>query len=312
MTTPLLDFKRFPNRRGMGSPLDHTLDAVLTGSSMDESVTVRWARHLHVAAKDILLFPTATEARSAAAHALLAPGDVVLVAGPLPSVWLATVLGAGARYLDVGRRFDGPAPTGGLSRPAAERAAAAHPESIAIVETLTWSGADDVVAIAGLPLRAVIVDATRTDACLGPRLGFGRTAFTLVALRDPDSPSEPVIYALVAPEHHGSVLQSVVGPMTLPSLLADRAMAVLHGLARQPDWTVTMRARLEVRHAQWCEALAGRPGVQLLGRSGLEAAALCLGDDGAQIADDILLDFPSVCAWPMRPMRGLLTADLLR
>ncbi len=312
MTTPLLDFTRFPGRRWSADLVGMVRDVQPQSAQLTTAVLARWSHHLRARPGDLLLFATAQEAMRAAIHALVVPTDVVLVARPLPPDWLSAVLLAGARFLDVGRRFDGPLPTGGLNRPAAERAAAAHPGAVAIAELATWSGANDVQAAAGLPLRALIVDARRTASCLGPQLPAERAVLTLVALRDPDRPSDPVLYALVAPDQQGEGLRAATGPTALPELQAAHALAVLDGLQRQPTWPTALNARLAARYAQLQQALAGRPGVQLLGLTGLEAAALCWADDGKAIAAALAVEFPTLAAWPMSEMRGLLTVDLLR
>ncbi len=312
MTTPLTDFTRFPGRRWANSVAARMPPKLAADTRMAMAVAARWSHHLRARPEDIVLFATAQDAMRAAVHALLAPDDVALLALPLAPEWLTAVLCAGARYVDVGRRFDGPTPTGAWNRNAAERAAAAHPDAVALVESLSWSGSDDAAAIAGLPLRAVIADARRVQSPLGPVLLPDRPTLTLVALRDPDCPSEPVLHALVAPDGQGRALGIAIGPTSVPDLLADHAFAVLDGVERWPDWQAQLVPRLEARYGQWLAALAGRPGVQILGRSGVEAAALCLSDDADVIAAAIADAFPAVRAWPMTPMRALLTLDLLR
>ncbi len=302
-----LDSKRFPSRQNR-KPI---LPRAPFGLRMEWSVLVRWARHLNIHPNDLFLFATAQEAMNAAVRAVMAPTDVALVARPMDEDWLTAVLAIGARYVDVGRRFDGPTPVGGWHRPAAERAAAAHDEAIAIVESPIWSGADDVEAIAGLPLRAVVIDARRTEDCWGAQVPAARKSLTLIALRDPDQPCEPLVCGLVVPTLSGVGLRVAVGPTRLPRVIADRATAVLHSLALQPDWPAPMLAQLQVRYAAWHAAMVDRPGVQVLGRCGLEAAALCHAGDGPQIADAIATDFPSIRASRVAGMRGLLTVDLL-
>jgi hypothetical protein len=311
MTTPLADFVRFPGRRWA-----HAITAQMTPAGgapvrLEMAVRVRWSHHIRVMPDAIMLFATAEEAARAAVQALLVPSDVALVAQPLPHHWVGAVLHAGARYVDVGRRFDGPLPTGAWHRQAAERAVQAHPEAVAIVEAPAWSGADDTQLALDLPVRATIVDATRSANCLGPALTAGRGTFTLVALRDPDNPVAPVLYGLVGAADAELEARIAIGPTAVPEPLAERAFAVLDGLARHPEWPAASAARLAVRYAEWTSALAGRPGVVPLGQAGLEAAALCLGDDSAVIARDLTLAFPGVQAWNMAPMRGLLTVHLL-
>ncbi len=312
MTTPLLDFKRFPGRRwslGFSAEMRETLERI---PDMATAVRARWAQHVRARTDDILLFATAEDAMRAAVHALLAPNDVVLLARPLPPDWIACVLQAGARYVDVGRRYDGFAQTGGWNVAAAQRAAAAHPEAVAIAETCTWGGADDAAVAAALPLRAFIKDARNTLHCLGPVLGLERATVTLVALRDPDAPSPAVLYALIAPDQHGAALRAAVGPTAVPAVLAEHAFAVLEGVDRDPTWADRAIARITERNAAWRTALAGRPGVEVLPPAGTEAAALCLGGDGDAIAADLVGQFLTVRAWPTSAMRALLTADLAR
>ena len=312
MTTPLIDLTRFPGR-GWYAGIAEQIRAAPAGSSLlNTSVLARWAQHLRARPADILLLATAQEAIRVAIQALVVPSDVVLLARPLPPEWLMAVLHAGARYLDVGRRFDGPTPTGGLNHAAAHRAALAHPQAIAIAELATWSGANDAALAADLPIRGVIVDARRHADCLGPQLPGARAPLTLVALRDPDRPSEPVLYALLVPDQQGEALLIASGPTALPEIQAEHAFAVLDGLQRQPTWPTAMQARLATRYAQFQQAVANRPGVVLLGQTGLEAAALCLADDGEEIAQALAGEFPAAVAWPMTDMRGLLTVDLLR
>jgi hypothetical protein len=137
-----------------------------------------------------------------------------------------------------------------------------------------------------------------------------RAALTLVALRDPDAPSPPVVYALVAPDGEGSALRAAIGPTAIPQSTAERAFAVLEGVARTPSWLEASASRMADRYAAWQAALAGRPGVEVIGRAGTEAAALCLGGDGDAIAAELVHTFVSVRAWPASSMRSLLTVDL--
>ena len=311
MTTPLIDLARFPGRRWANATAQRLGPRLMAQARLEMVVRVRWARHLRVPPDEMLLFATAEEAARAAVQALATPADVVLLAQPLPYRWVGAVLHSGARYVDVGRRFDGPLPTGGWNRSAAERAASAHPTAVAVVESPAWGGTDDAATAADLPLRALIVDATRSAQCLGLELARQRAALTLVALRDPDHPTEPVVYALVGPDGEELALRVGVGPTGLPNVVAEHALAVLDGLLLLPAWPAAMAARADARFAEWLAALAGRPGVVALGRSGLEAAALCLGDDAEQVARALLPTFASVQAWPMTPMRALLTVDLL-
>ena len=311
MTSPLADFSRFPGRRWAHAIATQMTPAAGAPVRLEMAVRVRWSHHVRVVPDAIMLFATAEEAARAAIQALFVPNDVALVAQPMPPHWVGAVLHSGARYVDVGRRFDGPLPTGAWHRQAAERAALAHPEAVAIVEAPAWSGADDSQLALQLPVRATIVDATRSAHCLGPALTAQRGTFTLVALRDPDDPVTPVLYGLVGAADADLEARVAIGPTAVPALLAERAFAILDGLARHPDWPAATATRLEARYAEWRRALAGRPGVVDLGQAGLEASALCLGDDGAAIARELTLNFPGVQAWPMAPMRGLLTVHLL-
>ena len=312
MQTPLLDFIRFPGRRWSASFMSQVTSHLATETTLEAAVLARWSRHLNVPPNDMLLFATAEEAMRAAVHALVATHDVVLLARPLPPAWIAAVLQTGARYVDVGRRFDGPSAIGGWNADAAVRAAAAHPEAVAIAETASWTGAPDAATAGALPLRATIADARRTAACLGPVLTSERATLTLVALRDPDDPVTPVVHALIAPEGQGVALRVAVGPTALPQAVAERAFAVLDGLGRNPDWQHASEVRLRACGQAWHAALEGRPGVIAFAPVGLEAAALCLADDGEQIAAELVADFLTVRAWPMTPMRAILTVDLLR
>lgn len=312
MTQPLLDLNRLASVDRYVKLSDQSHAGVPVEAELERAVRARWAQHLGVHANDILLFDTAQLAQFTAVRVLLKPGEVALLARPLRQDWLAAIAHGDAIYVDVGRRYDGPGVAGRWHETTAQRAALAHPDAVAIVDTPAWGGADDSAAIVDLPLRCAIVDAGRCDDCLGPRLAPDRRALTVVCLRDPDSPSAAVLHGLVAPEGEGTTLRLLGGLAGASSLLAERAYAVLVGAEQQPAWRKSYWPRLEARYAEWCAALAERPGVQVLGRAGLEASAICWSGDSAAVAESIAGAFPFVSAWVGSGMRGLISVDLLR
>ena len=87
MTSPWLDVQRFPGRRHLAAvarhhaPLDR--DEVLAVGDLGHEVQRRWAAWLGVARTDLLLAGSDAEAVRLVLQALLAPGDVLLLAEPV-------------------------------------------------------------------------------------------------------------------------------------------------------------------------------------------------------------------------------------
>ena len=287
-----------------------------TLAALETAVLARWAQHLRVPPNDLLLMASGTEAVRTAAHALLAPADVALLAQPIAPEWVNVVLSTGAAYIDVGRTFAtlGPANAcpGGWHRLAAERCAREHPGAVAILEQPAWTGADDGALAATLGVRAAIVDARRGGGCRGEPLPELRAALTIVALRDPDAASaQPVLCALVARSGEGRALRAAVGAAEVPLPALRHALAVLDGLGRDGGWEQALWQRTAARYAEWTRLLADRPGVLIFAPAGVEAAALCQAGDGVAVVEDLASVFPAALAWPVTPMHGLITTPLI-
>lgn len=309
----LLDIARFPGRRWVQT-LATSGQLTSDVNTLEATVRIRWARLLHVHPRDLVLFATGTEALRAAVYALLAPGDVALLAQPVPMDAVHAVLAAGARYVDVGRTFFADAAAGSWHGDAAERACAAHPDAVAYLQAPAWTGADDPAHARDLPLRARIVDARNQPACSGPRFAdpVDRAAdpltLTVVTLRDPDWPRDPPLAALIAPPELGPVLRAIVGPVHVPPVLIDRAFALLDGFATQPEWPARLLPFLHNRHQRWSTLLAGHAGVQPLPFAGLQAAALCLQGNPEALLPLLMPEFPATLA--IASPRPLLVTDL--
>ncbi|MBM4343616.1 MAG: hypothetical protein FJ100_09595, partial [Deltaproteobacteria bacterium] len=247
---PWLDAARFGARRQLPSLARESAPAEATtplGAGLDRQVAAVWAQQMQwpggsaVAADELVLCGSGREALGLALGGLLIPGDTVLVARPAAVDALATVLGRGARYVDVGRLHDG-----AVDAAAAARAAGRHPDAVAWMEAPGLLAEDDAPAWAGVAVRARIADLRHA----GWPTALPEADAVLLALRDPDAPGTPVLWAVAARGGAAGLLGAIGGAGDLPAGTLSRSAAVLRGWAVDPGWVAAVlrhcaeRARL--------------------------------------------------------------------
>lgn len=318
-----LDLGRFASRRWLDGTRRQHPTAHADGGRGDlvAQVRSRWAARLGVASTDLLVCPTDVDAYRLVLGALLAPTDVVLVAEPAPPAALTAILGLGGRYLDVGRRADGRIAGG-----AVDRALLAWPEAVAVVEAPSLFGTDDRQWVADPPQpaaapaggvasapRALVVDARHAPGWAmlpTPAESASMPLATLIALRDPDAPADPVAIGIVCAPGTGAGLLLLQGQPQWPEASLQHALAVLRGLA-VAGFTAAADAELAALRAR-CVATVRAPGVVALPHGGWRQAFECLGGDAAGVAAALRGRLPALLALPAHPGRALLVADLGR
>ncbi|MBI5610591.1 MAG: hypothetical protein HY902_17075 [Deltaproteobacteria bacterium] len=250
---------------------------------------------------DLLLCASDREAVELALGRLVQPGDVVLWAEPMPGQAALTTLAAGARYLDVGRAHQGLPDAAAVAL-----ALQTHPHAVFWGEVPALTCADDLAGPAALPARARIADCTAAawdtelpdaDACV-------------LALRDPDSPGEPMLYGVATRPGWGSDLESLHGRGHFSERAQLHALAVLEGLAEQPRWPDHRRTEAADLAAQFFQAARDWPGAVPAGQFGLRAAVRCLAGDPHDLAVRLHPQFLQLRALPAHPAGSLLWLDL--
>lgn len=307
--SPWLDSQRFPGRAHLAAVArSHAPLAPSTASVQGqwaEPVRRRWAEHLQVQTGDLVLAATAADAFRLVLQALLAPGDVALVAEPAPVAALGAILAAGAAYVDLGRLHDGD-----IDAKALARALQAHPDAVIVLEQPSLFGTDDRAALGHAQARALVIDARHALGWAGPADLEPRATATLVALRDPDQPAQPVLHAVVCAPGTGADLVLLQGPACWPEAPMRLALAVLDGLREQPHWPLSVETQLDARYSEFALALKDLAGVRLLPRGGFRAAAECLAGDGAAVALHVSRHLAPVDGFAAHPMRSLVVANL--
>lgn len=309
MTSPWLDLQRFPGRGHLAAVARHhaPLDGAQSLVPGDLAPTVQQllATHLGIAAEDLVLCATETDACRLVLHGLLAPGDVALIAEPAPVPVLAAILATGAAFVDVGRLHEG-----GIDTQALHRALAAHPHAIVVGEQPSLFATDDGLALQDLPARAVVMSATHAQGHVGPGLLHPHATATLVALRDPDRPQVPVLHAVVCAPGSGADLMRLQGPATFAEVTLRQAHAVLEGLRDQPAWVQPIERCLAGHCARFTQALQGLAGVRVLPRAGWRQAAECLAGNASDVARHLGSHLSPVHAFAPHPMRSLVVVQL--
>ena len=298
---PWFDLQRFPGRAHLASVVrQHRADPEpqRREAQLQLQVIQRWSAQLRCDPSDLLLLPSADAAIRLALSALLAPGDVAIVAEPMPGEWLAGVLQTGARFVDVGRRAAGDIDPAAL-RLALER----HPDAVAVGLTPSWFATDDREAWQGLEPRARLMDARHSSqrAAREP----GDTA-VLVALRDEEAGGQPALYGIATAPGTGSALALLgVDECGLPAL--ERAARILDS---KNTLVLAGEAGRQARYRRFAALLAAEPGVRVWPRAGTCAAAECLAGNARDIALRVCASLPGVAAFDTPAMRHLLVVDL--
>lgn len=290
---PWLDTQRFPGRGHLGATLrQHGLVPKNRGDLHDR-VADLWSQQLGCAAADLVLAQDATQASWLVLGALLAAGDVALLAEPVPGDLLGGVLATGARYVDVGRRRRGE-----IDQAALQAAWQRHPAALLIGMAPSWWGTDDRSALATCAARARLVDARLG----GPGAAdFATASATLVTL--PSTQAGTSLCGIVcAPGTGFSLDWLVASPPCTRSL--EGALAQLQA---GPE---TESPALDARYLALHEALAVRTDVRLGPRVGSSALALCLGGDAPAVASQLRAAFPGVQTFGAQGKRDLLRIDL--
>ncbi len=299
--TPWLDLQRFPGRAHLASVLrQHRADPQpqRPETQLRLDVTERWSAQLGCDPSDLLLLPSADAAIRRVAGALLAPGDVAIVAEPMPGEWLAGVLQTGARFVDVGRRAAGDIDPAAL-RLALDR----HPDAVAVGLAPSWFATDDREAWQELEPRARLMDARHGSQGAACEPG---DAAVLVALRDEEAGGQPVLYGIATAAGTGGALGLLgVEACGLPAL--ERAARVLN---LGNTLVLAGEAGREARYHRFAALLAAQPGVRVWPRAGTCAAAECLAGNARDIALRVCASLPGVAAFDTPAMRHLLLVDL--
>ncbi len=308
--SPWLDLERFATRRFLpAARRDHSPVSDRESAERDYLAELRalWSQLLRrhdgapVAPDDVLVCASDREATELALGRLLQPDDVVLWAEPIaPSAVLAT-LAAGARYVDVGRARHGQPDAAALAL-----ALQAHPQAVFWGEAPSLTCADDLVALGDLTARACIADCT---AAAWPQQLPNADA-SILALRDPDQPAEPVLYAVVTRPSWGTELAQLHGRIHLSERAQLHALAVLQGLVNHPAWPDARRAEALQLAEQFMNAAQTWPGAVAVGQFGLRAAVRCLGADPQPLAVRLHEQFLQLRALSAHPAGSLLWLDL--
>lgn len=306
---PWLDLQRFAQRRFLEGldrahrPVRATPDPAQWLAS---DIAAQWAALLQrdgqpVDALDVVICSSQAELWKLALTLLLAPGDPVLLAEPVPAGVLRAIAQAGAQWLDVGRTAVGDADPLALAR-----AAQAHPQAIYFAEQPEPLGRSP-----GEPLpdhlRATVID---LQSAGWPRQIPGATA-VLLALRDPDAPAEVLVWALVAAAGLGQGLSLLTGDVQLPTAQAERARAILRAWRAHPDWpraAEQVLAQKAERLNHWTRAWPGLAGAA---QRGIRWTAQCHAGDAGQLLEQLLDRVESMSALGPHPGQNLLAVDLL-
>jgi len=308
----LLGLDRFPARAylaGLARGHRPIREAPSVADSYAEHVVARWAELVGVSPGDLVVFATEAEALRVVSGALLAPGDVALLAEPAPIGLPAAVLSVGGRYVDLGRNQ-----RGAINPDAAARAIAGHPEAILWAGAPALSGVDDTALIADRVAdrpRATLQDSRLHGGLTGPGAPGAGALARVVALRDPDDPAAPLLHAVIAGSGTGWALTAVRGPAALPLPLLRRALDALDVIAADPAGRRAAHQRwLADAHAALAADLPEKPGLIALAPAGHARALRCLGDDGAEIAQTLQRRGWSAAAFAAHPMQGLIVVDV--
>lgn len=310
---PWLDLQRFAQRRFLQGldrahrPVRATPDPAQWLAS---DIAVQWAALLQrdgqpVDALDVVICSSQAELWKSALTLLLAPGDPVLLAEPVPAGVLRAIAQAGAQWLDIGRTAAGDADPLALAR-----AAQAHPQAIYFAEQPDPLGqAQNQSLGAPLPdqLRATVIDLQLAG---WPRQIPKATA-VLIALRDPDAPAEVLVWALVAAPGLGQGLSLLTGDVQLPPSQAERARAVLRAWRAHPDWPQAAEQALAQKAERLSEWTRAWPGLAGAGQRGVRWTAQCHAGDAGQLLDHLLDRAESMSALGPHPGQNLLAVDLL-
>lgn len=279
----LLDMQRFPGRKWLrvAASSDHVPFTELP--TLETWIRVRWARHLGVNPADLVLFSGPTQATRAILHALVTPADVVVLAEPTSWPAAQTVLGIGARFVEVGRSTLAAEAAGAWRSGAAEMALAVHPDAVVLLESPNVGGGDDRLSLDTLPFRAAVVDWRQHPTARGPGpVGLSSLAaptFHVVVLRDPDDLTQPVLAACVAPAGQGDLLRAISGASDISPSVLQHALAVLDGLGQLSGWEATVTAAWTARLGEWNALVHGLPQMLALPCAGMAATALLLDQE---------------------------------
>ena len=311
MKPRLLDLDRFGSRKYLqGLAREHRpLSAGgSVGWSLHEQVQLRWATALGIEADDLVLCGSAAHAWTTLSRCLLLPGDVAAIARPCPVELPAAVLGAGASFVDLGRS------TQGEIQPAVvAKVAAAHANAVALGQRFSWFGTDDLKALAAVQWRAILIDATGTDALVGSASALDEGAdAAVIALRDPDQPVQPLLWAIACRAGEGPGVAAIGGPGHLPLLLLRAGLASLDAIAAGPaSHHVAWRDQLRQRREALRASLTDRPGVHWsIADGGVTAAALCLDGDVDAVAGPLRVAGFAATGFAPHPMRSAVVVDL--
>lgn len=309
MSRSLLSEARFGGRRHLGAiARDHRPSQAIgsVGDSLHAQLRQRWASMLAVDADNLLLCATRNEAVQLLSRCVLAPGDVAIFGRPGPVEISASVLAAGASFVDLGRLV-----SGRLDPAAAQRALKEHPEAIGWALAPAWGGGDDVAAL-GSGWRAVLADASLAESLHGDASAVGQGAdAVVVALRDPDQPALPRMWGVVAAAGQGGALGAVAGPSSLHPQWLRAALAAADTLSSAPGhhterWQRALRGRKEML----ARAVSELDAVQLIAGAGTAAVLRCL--DGQAVGPTRALQRLGwrAIGYGAQPMAGAILIDL--
>ena len=291
-----LDVERFPGRRHLASlARNHRPErgSARPVDALDFSLRQRWADHLGVAADDLLLCASASDAWRLLCAAALLPGDVALLAQPCATALPAAVLATGA--IDPG---------------AMERARQMHPRSIALAESPNLFGGDDAVILSREPgPRALFVDARHAASLAGEGAVVAAADATVICLRDPDEPASAALHGIVC-RRDGAMLRATQGSDPLPIELLEHGLAHLARGSAGADAGRRWQQVLAARRVRLLEAVGEHPGAVVFDAAGTRAAIGCRAGDGADLVGHLMPLGLSVQAGNAHPMRNLVICDL--
>lgn len=250
---------------------------------------------------DLMICPSLGDALRAGLALLLHPGAVVLLAEPVASEVLRAIVQADAQWIDVGRTA-----AGDIDELALQRAAMAHPGAVFYAESPQLLGQLDPPYALPPELRASVIDLRQQ----GWPSQLPPATAVLLALRDPDRPRDPLLYAVATQAGLGQGLALLLGDPRLAEPLAERARAVLLSWQRFPAWVAAAEAAMARRGQALSAAAAGWPGLVDSGQRGLAWAAQCQAGDAAELLTRRLGLQLGLAAYPSHPMQNLVVADL--
>lgn len=309
MDARLIALDRFAHRRFLATVArDHRpLDA--GGSVIDslvEQLRERWSALLGVAAEDLVVCASASDALGLMARCLLAPADVAVLAQPCDVVIPAGVVSAGAVYVDVGRLMDGR-----LDAPAANAALLGNPQAVLFAASPSLGGADDLAQVAEDNWRAVVADARYARSLAGDvsAINAGADA-VVVVLRDPAEPTAPLLYGVVCAPGCGVAVAAVLGPAPLPALLLRAAICAVDWLqGRGREDTANWAAEIAENALKLEFLLADRAGISVQ-IGGTTALVWCLDGVVESIAQTVRSAGFSASGFGPHPMRSVVVVDL--